>query len=108
MSACAKAGKWKKALELLDEMETARPPVTPNTVCYSAVISAFATAGEWGRAVELLDVMAARGVPPNDYCYSAVISACAHGGEWEQAVGFIDTIKVGWGGVGDQGRTVES
>jgi pentatricopeptide repeat domain-containing protein 1 len=38
ISACKKGGKWKKALELLEEMQA--KGVEPNVYTYSAAISA--------------------------------------------------------------------
>jgi pentatricopeptide repeat protein len=53
MTACAKAKMWKKALELLDEME--QNGIAANEITYSVAIKACGNGGQWERALALLE-----------------------------------------------------
>ena len=66
--ACARAGDWQKALQLLRTMEAESrlgrgPP--PNVVVYTACMSACREAKQEGKGLALLDEMQARGLEPN-------------------------------------------
>jgi pentatricopeptide repeat domain-containing protein 1 len=71
--ACAKAGLWRKALELLDEMED--NGVKPNEVSYSVCISACGNGGQWEKALELLYLMREKSMNINLITYNAAITA---------------------------------
>jgi len=73
ISACGKGGQWKKALELLGQMDAAG--VARNTITYNAAISACGKGGQWKKALELLGQMDAAGVARNTITYTAVIEA---------------------------------
>ena len=59
ISACAKAGKWVRALQLLDGIANSR--LEADTITYSAAISAYEKAGKWVHAVQQFDGMATAG-----------------------------------------------
>ena len=109
--------QWEKALSLLDEMRNER--VKPNTIVYSAAISACGVAGEWEAALEVLKRMRAQRVQPNTITYvgevstfvksfgevtddgghfsnryNAAIQACDRGGVWQRAVELFDAMEV--------------
>lgn len=44
ISACGRAGKWQRALDLLKEMEMDSSRVKPDVCSYNSAISALATA----------------------------------------------------------------
>ncbi|KAL3934966.1 MAG: hypothetical protein SGARI_003163 [Bacillariaceae sp.] len=71
ISACAKAGKHKLAMELLREMEGKH--VKPNVFSYSAAISACEKAGKHELAIELLREMETNDIQPDVISYSAVL-----------------------------------
>jgi pentatricopeptide repeat domain-containing protein 1 len=47
ISVCAKARQWKKALELLQEMDI--QGIQPDVFCYNAAISACEKGGKWEK-----------------------------------------------------------
>jgi len=51
--------------------------LTPNVVCYSALILAYSRMSEAKKAEDALLAMSDDGVTPNVQCYNNVISACA-------------------------------
>ena len=53
--------------------------VVPNTIMYSALISAYEKGKQPGRALELFESMQRQGVTPDASTYSALISACEKG-----------------------------
>eukprot|EP00967_Tisochrysis_lutea_P006245 scaffold7418_cov31-Tisochrysis_lutea.AAC.3 len=64
--------------------------IPPNTITYSAAISACDKAGEWTRALQLLRRMQTEGVPPDLIIFNAAIGACARAGEWQRAVSLLN------------------
>jgi pentatricopeptide repeat domain-containing protein 1 len=91
ISACAQARNWKKALQLLEEMQA--KGVEPNVITYNATISACEKARNWAKALQLLEEMQAKGVEPNVITYSATISACGKGGQWEKALQLLEEMQ---------------
>ena len=60
--------------------------VEPNTVRFSAGISACGKAGQWRRALGLLGEMIRIRVEPNTITLNAAISPCSKWERWEQAL----------------------
>ena len=92
IDACAKAGQYKSAISLLNDMED-KFGVEPNVKCFSAAISACEKAAKWEEAVKLLRKMPELGVEPNAFSYNSVISACEKCAEWEKALEFLDEME---------------
>jgi len=94
ISACGKAGKWEKALELLRAIPAVG--LQPDTYSYGAALSACENAAQWQTAESLLDEMTVReNLEPNEFCLAAVLSAYEKGGEWERALALFREIKSG-------------
>jgi len=72
ISACASSGKWREALEVLDECYQ-EPGVEPNIYIYTNAMRACAKAGNTQKALDLLEVVKDKGLPVDSYCYTAVI-----------------------------------
>jgi pentatricopeptide repeat protein len=60
--------------------------VAPNTISYSAAISACEKGMQWKEALRLLRDMASKGVQPNTISYSAAISACETCHKWKEGL----------------------
>ncbi|CAM9849584.1 unnamed protein product [Ectocarpus fasciculatus] len=80
----SKGGRWKEAIELLEEMiatdnnSNGGPKVTPSVVSYNAAITACSRANKVPAALRLLDEMSSRsGLSPDMYSYAAVMSGLA-------------------------------
>lgn len=105
MSACAKAGNWQLALEV---METGRRQdgLHPTRVTYNTAISACGRGGEGDRAVRLLREMRLDGLVPNAISYNSAIAACAVNGQWRRALSLLAEMEAGGtgGGEGEDGR----
>lgn len=104
IEACSKAKMWKKALELLHEME--EKGVSPSEVTYSITITACGNGGQWRKALDLLELMRTKGMSINVITYNSAITAIskaakqssrAHygdGGElWQKVVGLLSQMK---------------
>jgi pentatricopeptide repeat protein len=72
IEACSKDG-WRKALELLKEMED--KGVAPSEVTYSITITACGNGGQWSKALDLLDIMRKKGLSINLITYNSAITA---------------------------------
>ncbi|CAJ1455512.1 unnamed protein product [Effrenium voratum] len=85
-SACLKVLKAKpsRALRLLDTLR--RQQLSPDLVCYSAVISACGQGRFWLKALACLRHLDQDAVAPNVVAYSAAISACEKALQWEQGL----------------------
>jgi pentatricopeptide repeat protein len=92
IGACASAGKWKEALDVLDECYN-EPGVEPNIYIYTNAIRACAKAGKTQRALSLLDIVKEKSLPVDSYCYTAVIDACSKGRQWKKALELFDEME---------------
>jgi len=92
IGACASAGKWKEALDVLDECYN-EPDVEPNIYIYTNAIRACAKAGKTQRALSLLDIVKEKGLPVDSYCYTAAIDACSKGKQWKKALDLFDEME---------------
>lgn len=79
-------------MEMFDKMVEAG--VRPNTITYSALISAFEKGSQYERAVQTFEEMRAAGVPADTIVYNALISACEKRGQWERASQALEEMKV--------------
>merc|ERR1711904_608783 len=66
---------------------------TPNTISYSAAITAREKGGQWHHALGLLQIMWTEKIWPNTTSHSAGISACAQGKCWELALQLLEECK---------------
>lgn len=69
------AGKWERALSLIDEMRQAGPRTQPNVRSYTAAIAACGRARRWEEAVALHSKLLEEGLTPDPACFNAVIRA---------------------------------
>ena len=102
MEACAKAKMWRKALELLEEME--QKGIEPSEVTYSVTITACGNAGEWEQALALLDLMREKNMRINLITYNSAITALSKAAKqtaksgnsqnlWVKALGLLEQMK---------------
>lgn len=92
ISACASVGRWKDALQVLDECYK-EPDVTPNIYIYTNAMRACAKGGNTQKALSLLEDVKDKGLPVDSYCYTAVIDACAKGKQWKKAMELFDEME---------------
>lgn len=81
---------WLQALALLAQMD--EEGIKPNTIVYSAAISACGASGEWESALALFERMEQLRVPRNTISYNAAIQACTRGGAWQHALTLFDRM----------------
>ncbi|CAM9172475.1 unnamed protein product [Scytosiphon promiscuus] len=104
MSACAKAGNWALALEVMDKGRRL-DGLHPNRVTYNTAISACGRGGESDRAVRLLRDMRLDGLAPNAISYNSAIAACSVNGQWRRALSLLAEMEAATtAGAGDRGR----
>eukprot|EP00891_Asterochloris_glomerata_P006084 jgi/Astpho2/6084/Aster-04031 len=84
ISACEKAGEWRLALQLLEEMR--REGCNPNVISYNSLITACAQGAQWERAAELFQQMQQQHCMPDVVTYTALIGAYEKGHQWRQAL----------------------
>ncbi len=85
ISACGRAGRWQQAEQLFWELQqkaTQDPSARPNTVTYSALISAYEKGGQLEKALAAFRQQLAACVEPDLITYSSLISACERAGAW--------------------------
>eukprot|EP00563_Minutocellus_polymorphus_P002694 CAMPEP_0181027756 /NCGR_PEP_ID=MMETSP1070-20121207/4324_1 /TAXON_ID=265543 /ORGANISM="Minutocellus polymorphus, Strain NH13" /LENGTH=1000 /DNA_ID=CAMNT_0023104999 /DNA_START=50 /DNA_END=3052 /DNA_ORIENTATION=- len=85
ISACASAGRWEEALDLMAQMKKGGPKTRPNRITYTGAISACGRAGEWEHALRLFDEMRNDGLQADRISYNAVFSALRVGMQPERA-----------------------
>ncbi|CAM9939827.1 unnamed protein product [Scytosiphon promiscuus] len=92
VDACGRAGKWREAVSLVEEMQTEEVGISPNVITYNAAITACRKGKQCDRAVALLRDMPRRGVSPNVASYSSAIAALGDAGRWQDAVSLFREI----------------
>ncbi|GAB5035105.1 Hypothetical protein NocV09_02301200 [Nannochloropsis oceanica] len=85
---------WKAAQALIGHMR-GRWGIKPDTVTYTAAISACERSSNCSAALSLLDLMKQDGAKPNHWTYSAAISACGHGGRLDEASRLWGEMRAG-------------
>ena len=88
----ASCGPQELSLHLLGQMEDLR--LMPDTISYSAALSACEKCREWERTLQLLAQMRQRGVPLDAVSCSAAISACRNGQEWGRALDVLQEMRL--------------
>jgi pentatricopeptide repeat domain-containing protein 1 len=107
INACNRAGQWKPAIQLLQEL-TSDSDATPEADTYSfattisALSSAPASVG-WTTALRLLDEMEALGLPPSTVAYNAALRLLGKAGRWQSALAMLRQMQ----SVGDAGANGE-
>ncbi|CAE7735460.1 PPR10 [Symbiodinium sp. CCMP2456] len=85
MSACASAGQWQRAIQLLAEMKRAH--IQPNIFSYNAAVDAFTQTSEgWAGVLQLLSDMHQEQVQLQTETYSSAMRACGLAGCWATAL----------------------
>ena len=92
ISCCAKAGEWRRAVELLRRVSS------PDRACFNSAVNACARARSETEAAascasSLVDEMSERGLDPVASSYTAVGKAAMHAGDWRSALDAIDQIE---------------
>ena len=85
INACASAGRWEDALDLMAQMKKGGPKTRPNRITYTGAISACSRAGEWEHALRLFDEMRNNGLQADRISYNAVVSALRIGMQPDRA-----------------------
>eukprot|EP00887_Chlorella_sp_A99_P003888 scaffold11.g3888.t1 len=93
----ARSKQPEKAVEIFEAMQEAgadgtNPELTPNTVTYAALISAYEKGGQLHKALEAYHQQVEHRQPPDIVTYSSLVSACEREGEIEQAVALVDAM----------------
>eukprot|EP00977_Amphora_coffeiformis_P023497 scaffold13479_cov166-Amphora_coffeaeformis.AAC.9 len=88
ISACEAAGKWQRALGLLQEMKESEK----NLYCFNAAISACEKGGAWVEALELYETMKERVdlLKPNFISVGSVVMALDQAGQKEMSISVYD------------------
>mmetsp|Transcript_6295 Transcript_6295/g.15650 ORF Transcript_6295/g.15650 Transcript_6295/m.15650 type:complete len:762 (+) Transcript_6295:65-2350(+) len=91
INVCEKIKDWKRALDLLRQMDDEKVP--KNEITYSSAISACEKGGNWRTALDLLKTMKDRRITPTAIAYNAAISACEKGLNPSKALEIFDEMK---------------
>lgn len=83
IAACAKEGRWERALELLQSAKKSGLLRNLGLPAYNSALHACEKGGQPGRAIALLDQMEAEGISPDVRSYTAAIGACGKTGNVE-------------------------
>ncbi|CAE7213537.1 PTAC2 [Symbiodinium sp. CCMP2592] len=82
---------WKAALFFFEDMKESQ--VSPDSVAYTAAISACRRVKRWQHSLVLLEDMKESQVLPTLPSLNAVISACGQSGQWQHALMTFQTMK---------------
>lgn len=109
MSACARAGRWELALEVMKKAQR-QDGIHPTRVTYNTAISACGRGGEVDQAVRLLREMRAAGLAPDAISFNSAIAACASRGQWKRALSLLAEMEAvaADGGDGDDEAEAEA
>lgn len=83
----AKCGRLDYAYRVFESMEA------PDTIAWTAMISAYAHHGNASEALALFKKMQASGVKTNDVTFVAIFTACSHAGLVEEAKKFLESMS---------------
>ncbi|GBG65332.1 hypothetical protein CBR_g50368 [Chara braunii] len=90
MHAYAMEGRWKKAMDILTQMESAG--ILPNVVTYNILINAFAVAGMFKQAEEIFGRMERSGMHPDVVSYSTLMNAYAKAGKADEVRALVPAM----------------
>lgn len=114
LAVCQRAGAWRGALEVLEEMKSGRAkrPVMlsarrgeagagesawveeaaprPDLVSFNTAMGACGKAGRWEEALRLLDELSDFGLSPDAISYNTAAAACARAENWDRAQETVD------------------
>eukprot|EP00903_Cladosiphon_okamuranus_P014669 g13597.t1 len=79
VDACGRAGKWREAAGLIEEMQT-EAGITPNAMTYNAAIAACRKGNQPKKVMALLEEMKVRGIAPNAASFSVAMSSLGDAG----------------------------
>jgi pentatricopeptide repeat protein len=92
INACARAGKWERASEILAEMRE-RGDISPNAHCYTAAIKACGEGGQWNLAIQILDQMILDNVRPSAITFATIIEAAGLCGRWNEGISMMKSMR---------------
>ena len=81
LAACASAGQWRPAVELLGRMSALS--LEMDIFSLSSTINACEKGGEWQRALHLCTIIPRLHLAPNVVAVSSAMSACAKASRWQ-------------------------
>ena len=90
LSACARAGQWKPAIELLEQMEEMG---LPDTVTYGTVLSACERGEQWELILKYAETMQEKKLPLDGISATAALHACQQMGMADTAVKYLELMK---------------
>ena len=95
ITVCGSGGEWRRALQLLSDMED-RPNPPPDVYSFNTAIAACGRAGQWVAALELLERATSLGVC-DVVTFSSAMGALRNSGRWEQALEVLGRMDVAGG-----------
>jgi pentatricopeptide repeat protein len=84
ITACARAGDWRRALALLDEMRDIG--LVADSRSFAECMQACSTGGEWQMGMALLNTMTNEGLSPKTIHYNISIAGCNRAGKYSKAL----------------------
>ncbi|CAK9018568.1 unnamed protein product [Durusdinium trenchii] len=90
-NACADAGEWQRALEVVNAM-LSQGPSARSTETMNVAMSACEKATQWERTLELLQCLCEVALSPSQTSVNVVLSACDKAGKWQQALVLLSML----------------
>lgn len=91
VSSAAEFAGFARARQVFEWMK--QDGCEPNTITYSALISACEKGFQWQLALQVFEDMKRAGVVPNRYTFNALISACGKCGQVDEAFRTFEEMK---------------
>lgn len=92
IDASGRGGDWKKAVELLKEMELVG--LQQDVVSFTTAIDACGKGGRLDAALEILDQMKSKGIQPNSFTFNALLDSCVRANAAEKALEVLREMEV--------------
>lgn len=103
LSSASKSGRWRRALELFDDLKQRAGDAEGNgagergpsldLACYSSAIHACECGGQWKRALGLLAELRAEGLTPDHACYTSAVQAVCGCGVIDEGRRLLDEME---------------
>jgi len=92
LSACARAGQWESAIELLEKMEVSSE-VVPDAVTYGTILAACESGKQWHLVLKYAQRLQERNLSLDGLSLTSVLHACQQLGMAKEALRYLEIMK---------------
>lgn len=93
LSACARAGEWQSAVQLLENMTSPNSLVVPDQVTYGTILAACESSQQWQLVLTYAEEMQSRHLPLDGMSLTSCLKACQQLGFAQKALEYLEQMK---------------